>query len=122
MEGQPISTFMGSEIATNVKNKISALCCDLLLEMVFLKNFVHGDLHPGNILVKKTKTGHKVVFLDCGIVTSVTDDDHKTFIDICLSLLQFNGREAGKRSCIPNTILTRYNVTRACHNSNANLA
>jgi predicted unusual protein kinase regulating ubiquinone biosynthesis (AarF/ABC1/UbiB family) len=29
-------------------------------------------------------------------VTTVTEKDHKTFIDICLALLNFNGREAAK--------------------------
>ena len=42
MEGVPISKFMGQEIDSSLKNKLSLLCCDLLLQMVFVNNFVHG--------------------------------------------------------------------------------
>lgn len=96
MDGVPIMNFMGPEVDKELKLKLSFLACNLLLEMVFIHNFVHGDLHPGNILVKMTPEGPKLIFLDCGIVTTVTEKDHKTFIDICLALLNFNGREAAK--------------------------
>ncbi|KAK7891409.1 hypothetical protein WMY93_023372 [Mugilogobius chulae] len=35
-----------------VKQKIARMGVDTLLKMVFVDNFVHGDLHPGNILVQ----------------------------------------------------------------------
>ena len=37
-----------------------------------MHNFVHGDLHPGNVLVQDSSIKHpKLVFLDCGIATSL---------------------------------------------------
>ena len=72
------------------------MCCDMLLQMVFIHNFVHGDLHPGNIMVKMTEKGPTVCLLDCGIVTQVTKRDHKAFIDICIALLKFKGHDAAK--------------------------
>ena len=33
---------------------IAELGVDMLLKMVFTDNYWHGDLHPGNILVKQT--------------------------------------------------------------------
>uniref|UniRef100_A0A672HIG7 ABC1 atypical kinase-like domain-containing protein n=1 Tax=Salarias fasciatus TaxID=181472 RepID=A0A672HIG7_SALFA len=51
-ESEPISKFLSSEIPMEVKQKIARMGVDTLLKMVFLDNFVHGDLHPGNILVQ----------------------------------------------------------------------
>ena len=37
-----------------------------------MHNFVHGDLHPGNILVQNSNIEQpKLVLLDCGIATSL---------------------------------------------------
>lgn len=41
-----------------------------------MHNFVHGDLHPGNILVQDPNVKHpKLVLLDCGIATTLTPLD-----------------------------------------------
>ena len=37
-------------------------------------SLVHGDLHPGNILVQDTHQP-RLVLLDCGIATSLTPFD-----------------------------------------------
>jgi predicted unusual protein kinase regulating ubiquinone biosynthesis (AarF/ABC1/UbiB family) len=50
--------------------------------MIFTDNFIHSDLHPGNVLIRMQGTGKKdaageeimepiVIFLDCGIVQEV---------------------------------------------------
>lgn len=51
-ESEPISKFLSSEISKEVKQRIARMGVDTLLKMVFVDNFVHGDLHPGNILVQ----------------------------------------------------------------------
>lgn len=50
-ESEPISNYLRSDIPVEVKQKIARMGVDTLLKMVFVDNFVHGDLHPGNILV-----------------------------------------------------------------------
>ena len=35
--------------AHKLKLKLSDLGCRLILKMVFFDNYIHGDLHPGNI-------------------------------------------------------------------------
>ena len=47
--------------------------CIYILQL-FIHNFVHGDLHPGNILVQETLEP-RIVLLDCGIATSLTPYD-----------------------------------------------
>ncbi|XP_062859305.1 uncharacterized aarF domain-containing protein kinase 2 [Trichomycterus rosablanca] len=51
-ESEPISNYLSSEVPTAVKQRIARMGVDTLLKMVFVDNFVHGDLHPGNILVQ----------------------------------------------------------------------
>ncbi|XP_030628754.1 uncharacterized aarF domain-containing protein kinase 2 [Chanos chanos] len=51
-ESEPISNYLSAEVPVEVKQKIARMGVDTLLKMVFLDNFVHGDLHPGNILVQ----------------------------------------------------------------------
>ncbi|KAG7230933.1 hypothetical protein INR49_024961 [Caranx melampygus] len=51
-ESEPISYYLRSEIPQEVKQRIARMGVDTLLKMVFVDNFVHGDLHPGNILVQ----------------------------------------------------------------------
>ncbi|XP_022611670.1 uncharacterized aarF domain-containing protein kinase 2 [Seriola dumerili] len=51
-ESEPISNYLSSEIPQGVKQRIARMGVDTLLKMVFVDNFVHGDLHPGNILVQ----------------------------------------------------------------------
>ena len=51
MEGQPISTFVHGDFSAEVKKSIADVGVDITLKMVFAHNFIHADLHPGNILV-----------------------------------------------------------------------
>lgn len=36
-----------------INKKIALIGARALLKMIFVDNFVHGDLHPGNILVRQ---------------------------------------------------------------------
>ncbi|KAK2842544.1 hypothetical protein Q5P01_012744 [Channa striata] len=51
-ESVPISNYLRSDISQEVKQRIARMGVDMLLKMIFVDNFVHGDLHPGNILVQ----------------------------------------------------------------------
>ncbi|XP_077453217.1 putative aarF domain-containing protein kinase 2 [Stigmatopora argus] len=51
-ESEPISNYLGPETPHQVKQKIARMGVETLLKMVFVDNFVHADLHPGNILVR----------------------------------------------------------------------
>ncbi|XP_068459276.1 uncharacterized aarF domain-containing protein kinase 2 [Clinocottus analis] len=50
-ESVPVSNFLSPEVPLEVKQKIAKMGMETMLKMVFVDNFVHGDLHPGNILV-----------------------------------------------------------------------
>ncbi|XP_033940427.1 uncharacterized aarF domain-containing protein kinase 2 [Pseudochaenichthys georgianus] len=50
-ESEPISNYLRPDIPKEVKQRIARMGIETMLKMVFVDNFVHGDLHPGNILV-----------------------------------------------------------------------
>ncbi|CAJ1056188.1 uncharacterized aarF domain-containing protein kinase 2 [Xyrichtys novacula] len=52
-ESEPIANYLCAEISQEVKQRIARMGVDTMLKMVFIDNFVHGDLHPGNILVQR---------------------------------------------------------------------
>lgn len=102
MEGKPIKDFMAlddiSAYAKRLKGKLSDLGCRLILKMVFFDNYIHADLHPGNILVQLKPNGDpRLVVLDCGIVySSPSEEEHRELSEICLAFMQHDGYRAGR--------------------------
>ena len=39
----------------------------LYSEMIFVQGYIHCDPHPGNLLVRPSKTGTEIVLLDHGL-------------------------------------------------------
>jgi aarF domain-containing kinase len=52
----PISDFLKDSTpeGLNVRRELAGPLLRAFLKMVFMDNFVHGDLHPGNVMVKTT--------------------------------------------------------------------
>ncbi|KAG5274040.1 hypothetical protein AALO_G00158500 [Alosa alosa] len=103
-ESEPISRYLQGDVPMEVKQRIARMGVDTLLKMVFVDNFVHGDLHPGNILVQWNQSGSaqdkatltdlwdtvvvsvrpappplQLVLLDAGIVAHLSDGDLRNF-------------------------------------------
>ncbi|KAF2979850.1 hypothetical protein EK904_012874 [Melospiza melodia maxima] len=51
-ESEPISRYLHVGIGTELRQRLARMGMDMLLKMIFVDNFVHADLHPGNILVQ----------------------------------------------------------------------
>lgn len=107
MEGTSISKFMELKEEVNgivdeevrrLKLKLSDICGKTMIKMIFFDNFIHGDLHPGNILVNFSDTGEpRLVLLDTGIVYTAKDaEDHGRIVDICMAFMQHDGRKAAR--------------------------
>eukprot|EP00811_Abedinium_folium_P034225 NODE_7123_length_1606_cov_8.597025.p1 GENE.NODE_7123_length_1606_cov_8.597025~~NODE_7123_length_1606_cov_8.597025.p1 ORF type:complete len:421 (-),score=92.33 NODE_7123_length_1606_cov_8.597025:344-1606(-) len=73
-----------------LRNRLGHLCIDLFLQMLFADNFVHGDLHPGNILFRFAgESEHasddaepEVVILDAGLAVEMAPHDRKNFVSV----------------------------------------
>ena len=72
------------------KKGITAVC-----QMIFEHNFVHGDVHPGNILFSKDPDP-KLVLLDVGIAKRFTRSDHQLLLDVLGGFITGDGMSAGK--------------------------
>ena len=59
---------------------------------LFVHNFVHGDLHPGNILVQDPNvTDPTLVLLDCGIATSLEPRDLENLLCVFTAIVKGEG-------------------------------
>jgi aarF domain-containing kinase len=87
------------------------------LKMVFWDNFVHADLHPGNMIVRVSDNTHAdpatnftLVFLDTGLVTELGASQHDNLVRLFKALVvDGDGEEAGR------LMLTRYPQTPTLH-------
>lgn len=59
---------------------------------LFVYNFVHGDLHPGNILVQNCDRP-KLVLLDCGIATSLAPVDWENMHCVFMAIVRNEGHK-----------------------------
>jgi aarF domain-containing kinase len=75
--------------------RIASLGLHSFLKMIFLDNFVHADLHPGNIMVIGDPVDPSLVFLDVGLVSVLDSNDRRNFIDLFRAILNGNGKEVG---------------------------
>jgi aarF domain-containing kinase len=66
--------------------------------MIFLHDFLHGDLHPGNILASRDpKTDEvRLHLLDCGIVVEMGPEQHVNVVKILGAFARQDGKKAGR--------------------------
>lgn len=93
-DGMPLMEF----IRTHTKDRalLSNMCAEAIkavCQMIFLDNFTHGDLHPGNVLVSHD---YKFMLLDVGIVTKHSPSDHKLVSDVLAAFIRCDGERAGR--------------------------
>jgi aarF domain-containing kinase len=113
-------TVVEREIWYHSRRSLATIGLQSFLQMLLWDNFVHADLHPGNILVRfvdskgriKYSGGpsgtlvHRIVnedlhpqivYLDTGLVTELSRRDFCNFNDLFVALvLRGDGRKAGK--------------------------
>ena len=94
-------------------SKLKKRACDLgikaFLKMLFLDNFIHGDLHPGNVifqpaepgasLIELNRSGNtqgKLLLLDCGLVAQLGPRDERNFLDLMHAVITGKSMEVGK--------------------------
>ena len=94
--GTPILHFTKENEA--VRKELAMLGLTTTLRMIFKHDFLHGDLHPGNILVgKNEQTGRlRLLLLDCGLVVEMGPDQHVNLVKILGAFTRRKGRLAGQ--------------------------
>ncbi|XP_031774088.1 uncharacterized aarF domain-containing protein kinase 2-like isoform X4 [Apis florea] len=114
-EGSPISNYLDDQ-NTKLQGKLARMGIKTILKMVFNDNFIHCDLHPGNILVQTNyestekistwfwkfidrnylPTYPRLVILDCGLVVSLNDRCRQNLKDVFRSVVMGKGELAAE--------------------------
>ena len=65
-----------------------------VLKMIFNHNFIHGDLHPGNIFW--TQPQNQLAYLDAGLVVELGDQEHSDMSNVLQNFIRYKGYDAAK--------------------------
>jgi len=104
---EPISHYLTdpSEDGKQLRKKLTDPFLRAFMKMVFVDNFIHCDLHPGNVLIQTStskcdrnleETNHSIVFLDAGISTALSKNDLQNLKDLFQAVVFNNGEEVGR--------------------------
>lgn len=114
--GIPMTLFIEKVNNEQLRKQVAEIGVSAFLKMLLWDNFVHADLHPGNMLVHISCDGQvlsvdevndrtkqhcslevAVVFLDTGLVTELSGRDHDNFVALFKALIvDGDGGEAGR--------------------------
>eukprot|EP00980_Cylindrotheca_fusiformis_P001409 scaffold345_cov134-Cylindrotheca_fusiformis.AAC.20 len=95
-EGVPILEYTKPGTPKQEREQLALLGLKTTLKMIFLHDFVHGDLHPGNILVSGKFPNLVMNLLDCGLVLEMGPDQHINLVRVLGAFTRKNGRLAGE--------------------------
>ena len=93
VEGTPVLKYAANK-SVQEKELLATHGARTVLKMVLHHNFVHGDLHPGNVLVEES-TG-RLAILDAGICVEIPTETHKTMVRVLRAMLEYRGDDAAR--------------------------
>ncbi|XP_062227002.1 uncharacterized protein LOC133925165 [Phragmites australis] len=89
-----------------IKSALAHIGTHALLKMLLVDNFVHADMHPGNILVRVgqpknsnnalLKSRPHVVFLDVGMTAELSSNDRMNLLEFFKAVARRDGRTAAE--------------------------
>lgn len=117
----PISDYLrdNTDEGTEIRKALAGPLLRAFLKMVFLDNFTHSDIHPGNVLIQTSFVEDKprtfwgklgitsaeptekeikraIVFLDAGIATTLSEEDQRNLHDLFKAVILNEGNTAGR--------------------------
>lgn len=74
--------------------RLGKIVADVFMQMLFSDCLVHGDMHPGNIMVQLGEDGSKpkLVVLDTGLAVKMKAEDSRNFVDLLHAVAMKDGR------------------------------
>ncbi|KAF6163333.1 hypothetical protein GIB67_025197 [Kingdonia uniflora] len=104
--GECVSRYVDDELegSSKVRSALAHIGTHALLKMLLVDNFIHADMHPGNILVRvaQKKSSRKrlfkskphVIFLDVGMTAELSKSDRVNLLEFFKSVATRDGRNA----------------------------
>lgn len=90
--GVPLPRYLHSNAPASERRSLARLGLHMYLRMMLEHNFVHADLHPGNIAVRHLSDGRPALVLyDVGLTTEATETDWEHFKQLFRAIVVGNG-------------------------------
>mmetsp|Transcript_20128 Transcript_20128/g.19368 ORF Transcript_20128/g.19368 Transcript_20128/m.19368 type:complete len:430 (-) Transcript_20128:424-1713(-) len=101
IHGDAISDWIKDDRSTlKERQEVATIGLETVMKMIFLHDFVHGDLHPGNMIISRNSTVRgkpiKLNMIDCGLVVEMGEQDHEDLVKILGALIKKDGATAGQ--------------------------
>ncbi|RWR85416.1 putative serine/threonine-protein kinase abkC isoform X1 [Cinnamomum micranthum f. kanehirae] len=105
--GESVSHYV-DELEGNdrIKKALAHIGTHALLKMLLVDNFIHADMHPGNILVRAAhskssgkrlfKSRPHVIFIDVGMTAELSKSDRINLLEFFKSVVLRDGRTAAE--------------------------
>ncbi|XP_010547114.1 PREDICTED: probable serine/threonine-protein kinase abkC [Tarenaya hassleriana] len=106
-QGECVSRYVDDmEGHDQIKTRLAHIGTHALLKMLLVDNFIHADMHPGNILVRKkgssgglfnfkSKKPH-IIFLDVGMTAELSRNDRENLLEFFKAVARRDGRIAAE--------------------------
>ena len=97
-EGSLMNDLLGEDalLESKKRKRLAVVGLDAILRMVFKHNFIHADLHPGNIIVKEHSNKLELCLIDAGIIAELRETDRHNFIALFKAVISNDGKNVGK--------------------------
>ncbi|XP_073390844.1 uncharacterized protein [Physcomitrium patens] len=92
-EGLSVAKYVNSGPLTKTHSQLANIGSSCLLKMMLQDNFIHGDLHPGNIFVRFVDNVPKIVLLDVGMTAELNSHSRAVMLQLFKAVASKNGRD-----------------------------
>ncbi|XP_074570315.1 uncharacterized protein LOC141826895 [Curcuma longa] len=107
-KGENVSRYIDDEYDGNsrIKQDLAHIGTHALLKMLLVDNFIHADMHPGNILVREPQSNRSnkaifrpkphIIFLDVGMTAELSKSDRANLLEFFKAVALRDGRTAAE--------------------------